>query len=332
MQSAKIYSTDLLGEEICQNVVHPILQGETIVLYKSKKYFSLSILVLLFVFSSIPAFSNNNDASLMDVTPNIRNYAINTVKPVLDSYAMKDKLSVLLKISKILIDPELGIHTNEIEPSNYIIYDKLDKIKLGFLITYNLSPEQKKILKSWHKKFMQKNPADVFFAPSADEIIKTKAAFGCSHYARTFIAVVKALDLVDKPEDLRYVISSKADNYNQALEKNDSGMTINGHQFVIVKIDLKWMAINTSKSEWTAMPEGFLPDLINPPQNIPISFESYPDIIFLLRKIGKDYNDDCNDSSLTGLMNIYRSGNNKDSTFKWERYGATVNTISQQMH
>ena len=42
----------------------------------------------------------------------------------------------------------------------------------------------------------------IFFAPSADDIIKTKAAFGCSHYARSFIAVVKALGLIDNPENL----------------------------------------------------------------------------------------------------------------------------------
>jgi len=199
-------------------------------------------------------------------------------------------------------------------------------------MTFNLSSEQKKNLKAWHSKFMQKNPADVFFAPSADEIIRTKAAFGCSHYARSFIAVVKALGLVDKPEDLRYVISSKADNYNQALEKMDSEMTINGHQFVIVKIASKWIAINTSKTEWTAMPEGFSPDFLNPPQNIPIWFESYLDVTFLLRKIGKDYNDDCNDNSLAALMNISRSGDAQDSNFKWERFADTDNKNTQQRH
>jgi hypothetical protein len=303
------------------------------VICKSEKCLSLLVLVLILMsaFFTTPAFSEK-DVSLIEVTPNIREYAINTVGPILDSYAKKDELSLLLKISDILIDSEIGVHSNEIEPSTYILYDKLDKIKLGFLITFKLSSEQKKILKSWHSKFMWNNPADVFFAPPADEIIKTKAAFGCSHYARSFMAVVKALGLVNKPEDLRYVISSKADNYNQALEKKNTEMTINGHQFVIVKIDSKWIAINTSKSEWTAMPEGFLPDLLNPPQNIPIRFASYPDVTFLLRKIGKDYNDDCNDNSLKGLMNIYRSGDVKDATFKWEKYIATDNTITQQMH
>ncbi|MGA7145547.1 MAG: hypothetical protein WBY47_13685 [Desulfobacterales bacterium] len=286
--------------------------------FKSKN-FSLSMLLILFFISSTLAFSHD-DVSLIDVTPAIRDYAINTVKPVLDSYDRKDKLSLLLKVDDILINPEIGIHTNEIKPSNYIIYDKLEKLKLGFLISFKLSPEQKKNLKSWHSKFMLSDPADVFFAPSADEIIKTKAAFGCSHYARSFIAVVKALGLMDKPEDLRYVISSKADDYNKALERNDSEMTINGHQFVIAKIDSKWIAINTSKSEWAAMPEGFSPNSIGPPKNFPIRFPSYPDVTFLFRKIGKNYDDDCNDNSLAALMNIYRSGDSQGSSFKWERF------------
>ena len=298
---------------------------------KSGLYFLLLILILLSVFSPTPAFSEQ-EVSLIEVTPNIRGYAMNVVKPILDSHKKRDTLSLLLKISDILIDPERGVHTNEIEPSTYIIYDKLGKIKLGFLMTFKLSSEQKKILKAWHLKFMRNNPADVFFAPSADEIIKTKAAFGCSHYARSFIAVVKALGLVDKPEDLRYVISSKADNYNHALETMDSGMTINGHQFVIVKIASQWIANNTSKSEWTAMPEGFSPDFLNPPQNIPIRFVSYPDVTFLLRKIGKNYDDDCNDNSLATLMNISRSGDAQDTNFKWERFVDTDHRNTQQRH
>jgi hypothetical protein len=134
---------------------------------------------------------------------------------------------------------------------------------------------------------------------------------------------VKAFGLIDKPEELRYVISCKADDYNKALEKMDTKMTINGHQFVIAKIDTKWIALNTSKSEFTEMPEGFSPGSLNPPANISIRFESYPDVIFLLRKIGKDYNDDCNDNSLVALMNISRSGEALDSNFKWDRFKDT---------
>ena len=286
---------------------------------KTLKCGAFLLLISLSVFFPILSFSEQ-EVSLLEVTPGVREYAINTIKPVLDACTGRDKLSLLLKVSDSLISPESGIHVNEIKPATFIIYDKLEKLKLGFLISFRLSPERKTILKKWHSKFMRKNAADVFFAPSADDIVTSRAAFGCSHYARSFIAVVKALDLMDSPFDLRYVISSKADDYDKALEKKDSEMTINGHQFVLAKIDSKWIAINTSKSEWTAMPEGFSPDSFMPPENIPIRFQSYPDVTFLLRKIGKDYNDDCDDDSLAALMNISRSGDPRDSAFKWERF------------
>jgi hypothetical protein len=288
-------------------------------IHKLLKYLSLLLLIFILVLPSVPAFSKDT-VSLVDVTPEVIEYATGTVKPILDSFSTTDRLSLLLKVSDILIDPEAGVQINSINPGTYIVYDMLDKIKLGFLKTFKLTSEQKQILKAWHSKYMDENPADVFFAPSAHEIIKTKAAFGCSHYARSFIAVVKALGLINNPEDMRYVVSCKADDYNEALEKSDIEMTINGHQFVMVRIDGNWIAINTSKSEWSAMPEGFSPDSVSPPKNIPVQFESYPDLIFLLRKIGNDYNDDCNDDSLSSLMNIYRSGDTQDDDFNWKRY------------
>lgn len=266
-----------------------------------------------------PSKDADNTENLIEATPIVQDYASNVVRPVLGPYGKKDKLTLLLNVADILIDAETGVQTNQIKPSNYIIYDKLEILKLGFFITFGLSPEQKENIRSWRSKYMRDNPADVFFAPSADEIIKARAAFGCSHYARSFISVVKALDLIGKPEELRYVVSCKADDYNNALEKKDYEATINGHQFVLVKIDTKWIAINTSKGEFTKMPEGFSPDAVGPPRNVSIRFASYPDIVFALRKIGTDYNDDCGDNSLRALMNIYRSGDAQQAEFKWNR-------------
>lgn len=258
--------------------------------------------------------------SLIEVTPTVEEYAFNAVKPILDAYNKKDRLSQLLKVSEIMTDSELGVQVNAIEPIKFIIYDKLETLKLGFLYTFNLSSEQKRILISWRSKYMSSNPADVFFAPSANDIIKTKAAFGCTHYARSFIAVVKALHLVANPEDIRYAISSKSDNYNEALSKDDKIMTIHGHQFVIVRIAERWIALNTSKAEWTQLPDEFAPDSVAPPKNISVRFASYPEVTFLFRKIGKDFNDDCNDNSLNALMNIYRSGDPNNQDFKWKEY------------
>lgn len=284
----------------------------------------LVTLILISLFCSVfsPAYSKDS-GSLIEVTATVKEYAFNVVKPILDSYYNKDELAQLLKVSEIITDSELGIQTKAIGPNKYIIYDKLEMLKLGFLYTLNLSSEQKKLLKTWRSKFMRSNPADVFFAPSADDIIKTKAAFGCSHYARSFIAVVKALHLVANSKDIRYAICSKSDNYNQALAKQDKDMTINGHQFAIVKIEGKWIALNISKSEWVQLPDGFTPEAVVPPKNISVRFASYPKVTFLFRKIGKDFNDDCNDNSFIALMNIYRSGDKNNSNFKWEEFTDT---------
>ncbi|MBN2407834.1 MAG: hypothetical protein JXJ19_09060 [Elusimicrobia bacterium] len=275
------------------------------------------IIMSFFLWSSIYAAEKE---SLLEVTPDVKDYAVNIVKPIIDAYPEKDRLSQMLKISEILIDKETGVNSNSITPVKYMVYNKLEKVHIGFLSTFKLSNKQKKIIKDWNSKYMQSEPSKVFFSPSADEIIKTRAAFGCTHYARAFIGVVKALGLINSAEDLRYTISCKADDYNEALEKNDSKMTINGHQFVIVKINSRWYAVNTSKGESVPLPEEFSPESIIPPHNIPIKFKSYSDITFLLRKVGQDYNDDCGDDNLMSLMNISRSGDPASSKFKWEKF------------
>ena len=134
------------------------------------------------------------------------------------------------------------------------------------------------------------------------------------------MAVVKSLGLISRPEDMRYVISSQADDYNRALENQDLHATINGHQFVIVRMNSRWIAVNTSKGESTALPAGFDPESCIPPRNIPIRFAAYPDVVFLLRKIGTDWDDGCGDSSRSALMNISRSGSPDNSAFLWEAF------------
>lgn len=257
--------------------------------------------------------------TLLAVTPAVARYATGVVRPELDE-EKADTLSSLLKVSRILIDPETGVGVNQIPPKTFMLYNALSHVKLGCFSTFGLSARQKEILTAWHSKFMTEHPSGVFFAPAAHDIVATRAAFGCSHYARAFMAVVKSLGLVQAPGDLRYVVSCKADDYNRALDAGDREMTINGHQFVMANIAKRWIAINTSKAEWVAMPEDFSPDRIGSPHNEPIRFESYPGIVFLIRKIGRDYADDCRDGSLDALMNIYRSGDAAGTGFSWPRW------------
>ncbi len=281
--------------------------------------FLLMVATVWNVLFPVPAFSERAD-SLLCVTRDVGKYAVEEVRPAVEACPRRDRLSLLIKVAEILIDPSRGVGANRVDPGAFMRYYIFQKVGIGFFVTLGLSARQASVLKEWHAKFMGESPAQVFFAPSADDVIRARAAFGCSHYSRSFMAVVKALGLIDTPSDLRYVVSSKADDYNRALEKKDTGMTINGHQFVLARVDAKWIAINTSKAEWRAMPEGFTPDSVHPPTNVPVQFQSYPGVTFLLRKVGRDYDDDCEDGSLRALMNISRSGDAGDSDFRWDRY------------
>ncbi|VEN72769.1 conserved hypothetical protein [Candidatus Desulfarcum epimagneticum] len=278
--------------------------------------------ICIFSCSCVKSFANNSleneDAAI--VTSEVEEYANSVVKPLIANVPNEDKLSMLRKISEIIISREHGVNSNAVEPSKYIYYDIFDTLKLGFLVTLNLSFHQKQNIKNWHAKYMSDTAADVFFAPSASEIIKDRAAFGCTHYARVFIAVVKELKIIDNPGDLRYAATCVAKDYNMAYKRQDYEMTINGHQFAMVRIGPKWYAINTSKGETVEMSMDFSPDKISPPNNTAIQFQSYPEVTFLFRKIGKNHSDNIQDNSLIKLMNIYRSGENNRQSFSWSEY------------
>lgn len=282
--------------------------------------FAAALLLVGCVSTSRNGNPSAQEEPLLAVTGNVEQYATGTVQPLLAAVPSQNTLARLLLVSRTLTDPHDGVSINRIPPSKFMTYNILSKVGLGTLSMIGLSPVQKETLRRWQRNYMQADPADVFFAPSADEVIRTRGAFGCTHYARAFIAVVKALGLVRGPQDLRYVISSKANDYNQALADHDFRATINGHQFVIIRIDSRWIAINTSRGESTPLPAGFDPDSCLPPHNIPIRFPAYPDVVFLLRKIGTDWDDGCGDGSRAALMNISRSGAPDNPDFQWEPF------------
>ena len=295
-----------------------------------------AICIAMFLLAGCSASTDKNGdltapvEPLLAITPNVEHYANTIVLPRLNDKRNQNDLAQLLLVSKTLVDPQEGVSINKMEPGKFMLYNMLSRVGLGILPTVGLSPVQKETLRRWRRKYMQDNPADVFFAPSAHEIIDTRAAFGCTHYARAYIAVVKALGLISRPGDLRYVITSKADDYNRALENQDFSATINGHQFVIVRVDSKWTAINTSKGEIAPLPLEFDPDSCRPPHNISIRFQAYPDVVFLFRKIGTDWDDGCGDNSLSALMNISRSGAPDNSAFLWDAFAVGGQNASSE--
>lgn len=262
---------------------------------------------------------------LLEVTDEIENYANETVKPKIGSIPQKDPLSQFLGIISILLDPKYGIFSNTLHPQDFMILAQKSRQQVipsnSPLLSY-LPEEKREIVRILHNKYMLNQVTGIFFGPSASDIIKYKYAFGCSHYARAFIAVVKALKLAKTPTDLRYVISSKYDDYNRCVElKGNNCPTINGHQFVLVNIKDNWIALNTNKNnDYVVFPKGFTPDMNLKKTNIPIVFKKIPGIVFLLRGIGRDYSDDPGDNSLVSLTNISRSGEAASSELVWDKF------------
>lgn len=289
------------------------------------------VIIWLLLFTLLPksAAQANDDAftdyPLLGVTEAVSSYARNIIRPRISHLPPNDRLLQFLEIINVLLDPEDGIASSGLSVPDFmsLAQDSGRQIVSPDSELLDDVPDNKRErLRILHNKYMLKQVTGIFFGPSASDIVKYRSAFGCSHYARAFIAIVKALQLIEKPTDIRYVISSKYDDYNKCVElKGGDCPTINGHQFVFVKIQENWIALNTNKSnDYVVFPEGFTPDLNLKKTNIPIVFKKLPGIIFLLRKIGKDYSDDCGDSSLAALMNISRSGDANSSELRWDMF------------
>lgn len=284
----------------------------------------ISVLLTNIIPHSVVA-EDNNERLLIAVTDEVNEYALNIVAPKLKNNPHQDLLNQLLLVVAILLDSEEGIAISGLQPPDFMNllmnsknkFIEKDSETLSFIATNN-----REAIRELHNEYMLQDPSGIFFAPSASDIIKYKSAFGCTHYARAFIAIVKSLKLIEKPEDLRYAIACSHDDYNECVSSSDKeDFTINGHQFVFVRIKEKWIALNTNRlNDYVEFPEGFSPDIDLAKTNIPIMFNGIRNEIFLLRKIGKNYDDSCEDSSFRKLMNIYRSGDNTSSQLNWSEF------------
>ena len=228
-----------------------------------------------------------------------------------------------LLIVSILMDDNKGISKNKINPFDFMKLSILSQKNIvqkdaWYLIFF--PKEKQETIRILHNKYMLNNSSGIFFRPTANDIVKYKFAFGCTHYARVFISVIKSLGFLDNPKLIRYAISCESSGYNDYLVNKKRKM-INGHQFVIVNINNQWYGINTNrKNDFIYFPSNFNPDMDLTKKNYPITFSKIPEKTFLLRKIGKDYNDECGDFSLERLKNIYISGDPENYQPKWKKY------------
>ncbi|MGD8562233.1 MAG: hypothetical protein PVG03_06855, partial [Desulfarculaceae bacterium] len=264
-------------------------------------------------------------ASMLEVTGAVKDYARSVVKPRLGKLDKQDQLARLLEVVAILKDPKIGISSNKVSPRIFMNLARgsvQDTVPPGSRLLRDIPQDKREMVRILHNRYMLDHPAGIFFGPSASDIIQYRFAFGCTHFARAFIAIAKELHLVESPAHLRYAISSKHDDYNKCVQlKGLDCPTINGHQFALVRIKDRWAALNTNAlNDYVFLPQGFDPDQDIKKKNIPVVFKSLPGLVFLLRKIGKDFNDDCGDDSLLALMNISRSGDPASSALGWGAY------------
>ena len=286
----------------------------------------LVVLLLLIIPAgcSLKHDSDYNAApDLLAVTETIYNYSNDVILKKINGEP--DDLSKLLKIVSILLDKNAGISASNIAPDDFMKLSFISRqhaVEQDSVLLYILPGTNRETIRVLHNKYMINDPSNIFFGPGADDIIKYKFAFGCSHYARAFISIVKSLHIVQNPKNMRYTVSCNSIDYNNYLDSdNKNNFTINGHQFVILKIKNTWYAINTNRlNDYTVLPRNFSPDMDIYAKNYPITFKAIENKTFLLRKIAKDYNDNCNDNSFNKLMNIYISGSHLSNAAKWKKY------------
>ena len=297
-----------------------------------KNIILIIIISLSIFFTSLVNAEDTKQESMIMVDDIVKDYALKTIKPIIEKQTNDNLLDKLLLIVTILSDTKTGISVSNIKPNDFmnlsmkslkqVIDEKNDLLN-------SIPIDKRETVRVLHNKYMIKDPSGIFFAPSASDIIKYRFAFGCSHYARVFMAIVKSLDLIKNPEDMRYVIACNSEDYNKNFSEKNQKNTINGHQFVIVKIKNKQYAINTNYlSDYIEFPDGFTTEIDFTRTNIPVIFKKIKDKIFLIRKIGNNYYDDCADNSIVNLMNIYRSGKTDSSLFAWDKFFMQNNLIT----
>ena len=113
------------------------------------------ILVLGCASTSENGTISKQDEPLFAVTPEVKQYASTIVLPRLNDNRDQDSLAQLLLVSKTLIDPQVGVSINKMEPGKFMVYNMLSKAGLGAVSMVGLSSVQKQTLRRWREKYMQ---------------------------------------------------------------------------------------------------------------------------------------------------------------------------------
>jgi hypothetical protein len=96
-----------------------------------------------------------------------------------------------------------------------------------------------------HNSYGIKGVPSVFFGPTAEDVVRLKIAFGCSHYARALKALILETGTLES-SDVRYVTALSSADENKLCHSKNQDYMANGHQFLSVRIKGVWYYLNAS--------------------------------------------------------------------------------------
>jgi len=177
----------------------------------------------------------------------------------------------------------------------------------------NVPKEQVELYREMHNRYSRHGIANLFFGPTAEDVIHFKMAFGCSHFSRAIFSLVKLAKIVPD-DDIKYVAAVSVPDQEKICKSHKDDVMANGHQFLLIKIDGVWNYWNTSASALELLPAPDWKEWRS--KNEIVQFPSLykmPDRgRVAVRAIEEKPNQPLCDNTLERLRNIYRSGNPSD--------------------
>jgi len=211
------------------------------------------LLISIFNFICGIAYAKDSCDKLTLAGPSVKAYAAKLEEKILKKASVRERLGHLLKTIHTLdpIDnnkPDLQVQAAIAEKFGA---DELPNSSLitGILKKFGSAAEANaEIYRQVHNLYGTKGMSFVFFGPSAEEVIRLRIAFGCSHYARALKALIIETGTL-APVDVRYVAAVSTADKKKLCESKNQELMANGHQFLSVKIKGIWYYLNASSAD-----------------------------------------------------------------------------------
>ncbi len=281
-----------------------------------KKYRNIIFLYGAIIAVGLKAHGSAECALLLEAGEYIQAY-VKAIEPALKkSKSQSQSLQIILDA----VHKKVPINGNHIDLKTVdSIFRKFGSKEVSETeLAKDVSTEQRTLYLELHNKYSRYGVDRLFFGPSAEDVVRFKMAFGCTHYARSLMTIIKELKILPE-KNLKYVAAVSAADYKKICESSSDEVMANGHQFLLVKLDKSWSYWNTSNPTLELIPASGWENWKN--HNIAILFPSHSNLPaggkLFIRAIQKSNLDLICDDNLERLRNIYRSGSPADKDCKW---------------